>query len=237
MTGTTLDYAGSELALFAHAVNWKSYWARGLAPYVGGRVLDVGAGIGSNVAPLVSARVSQWTCLEPDGALVATMQARKEQGELPDHCTVRQGVLGDLPALEQFNSIVYIDVLEHIADDRAEVALAAAHLAPGGRLVVLCPAHQFLFSPFDTAIGHHRRYSRAAMIGLAPPGCRLEFCRLLDSVGFFASLANKLLLRSAHPSAGQIGLWDRLMVPASRVIDPLLGYRFGKTVIAVWSRA
>ena len=57
---------------------------------------------------------------------------------------------------------------------------------------------------------------------------------MLDSVGFFASLANRLLLRSAQPSAAQIGLWDRVLVPMSRVFDRVGGFAFGKSVAVVW---
>jgi len=241
MTGPRADqtgfrYTGSELELFAAATRWKAYWAGMLRRFVTGRVLEVGAGIGSNVPPLLSAQVSAWTALEPDDALAERMRNLLARGALPALCAVVTGTLAELPAEERFDTILYIDVLEHIADDRAEIARAAAHLAPGGRLIVLVPAHPFLFSPFDAGIGHHRRYSRAALTALAPPGCRLERCRMLDSVGFFASLANRLALRAAHPTQGQIRLWDRVMVPLSRWLDPLLGYRFGKTVVAVWAR-
>ena len=231
------QYAGSELALFAAAHRWKAYWSGMLRRFVTGDVLDVGAGIGSNVHPLMSERVRSWTALEPDAALVGVMQRSVSGGALPANCHPVVGTLADLPGTAKFDSIVYIDVMEHIANDRAEAIIAASRLAPGGRLVVLVPAHRFLFSAFDAAIGHHRRYNRASLLALAPPGCNLEFCRMLDSVGFFASLANKLLLRTANPTAGQIQLWDRIMVPLSRLIDPLLGYRFGKTVVAVWLRA
>lgn len=229
-------YAGSELALFAQAHRWKSYWATMLRRFVAGHVLDVGAGIGSNVLPLISSRVRSWTALEPDAALVGMMADAIATGALPSLCQSRAGTLAYLPAEARFDTILYIDVMEHIADDHAEASMAAAHLAPGGHLIVLVPAHQRLFSPFDAAIGHHRRYSRASLLALAPPGCRLELCRMLDSAGFFASLANKLLLRTAHPTPGQIRFWDRVLVPLSRIADPLLFHRFGKTAIAVWSR-
>ena len=230
-------YAGSELALFAQALRWKAYWARTLRRFVSGSVLDVGAGIGSNVAVLLSPQVRSWVALEPDHALVDDMQASLASHALPALCQPMAGTLADLPGGAMFDTILYIDVMEHIADDRAEAVLAAAHLTPGGRLIVLVPAHQYLFSAFDTAIGHYRRYNRRSLLALAPPGCRLEFFRMLDSVGFFASLANRLLLRAALPSAGQIRLWDRVMVPISVCLDPLLGYRFGKTAVAVWTRA
>jgi SAM-dependent methyltransferase len=233
-SSAVIPYIGTELTVFAAAHRWKAYWASVLRRFVSGDVLDVGAGIGSNVAPLLSAQVRGWTALEPDPDLVGLMQAARARGEMPQVCRPVVGTLAQLPAGDAFDTILYIDVLEHIRDDYAEAAAAFAHLRPGGRLIVLVPAHQFLFSPFDAAIGHHRRYSRAGLVGLAPPGCRLEFCRMLDSVGFFASLANKLALRAAHPSAGQIRFWDRVLVPLSRLLDPLLAYRFGKSALAVW---
>jgi hypothetical protein len=109
-------------------------------------------------------------------------------------------------------------------------------LLPGGRLVVLSPAHPFLFSPMDAAVGHYRRYTEATLRALTPPTCRLDRLILIDSVGFFASLANRLLLRASQLSPGQVRLWDGVFVPVSRILDPLLLRRFGKSVMAVWSR-
>jgi hypothetical protein len=65
---------------------------------------------------------------------------------------------------------------------------------------------------------------------------RLVRLRYLDSVGLGASMANKLLLRSASPAVGQIGFWDRVLVRASTVFDPLLGYRLGKSILGVWRK-
>jgi hypothetical protein len=60
---------------------------------------------------------------------------------------------------------------------------------------------------------------------------------MLDCAGFFASLANRLLLSKALPSPRQIAVWDRFLVPLSRRFDVLLGHRFGKTVVAIWRAA
>ncbi|MEM6648426.1 MAG: methyltransferase domain-containing protein, partial [Bacteroidota bacterium] len=146
------------------------------------------------------------------------------------------GTLADLDEKVEFDTIVYIDVLEHIEDDGGELECAAKHLAPDGHLVVLSPAHQWLFTPFDAAIGHHRRYNRPMLRAITPPTLRLATSFYLDSVGMvLASAANKVLLQQAAPTAGQIALWDRVMVPMSRLIDPLLRRRTGKTVVGVWT--
>jgi SAM-dependent methyltransferase len=230
------QYPGSELSLFARATNWKGYVARHLRPYVSGRVLDVGAGIGGNIQTLFSQAVQEWVALEPDPSLAASISAGVESGTFPDLCRVVNGTIETIPVGAGFDTILYMDVLEHIADDRSEVRQAALRLAPAGRLAVLAPAHPFLFSPFDAAIGHHRRYTAATLRALTPPGLRLQICQTLDSIGFFASLANRLLLRSAHPTAAQIGFWDGVLVPLSRLVDPLTGFNVGKSVLVVWSR-
>jgi hypothetical protein len=149
---------------------------------------------------------------------------------------VQVGTLAETETAARYDTILYIDVLEHIDDDAAELAAAALRLAPGGNLVVLAPAHQFLFSPLDEAVGHCRRYNARSLTALDPPDCRLRTCLMLDSAGFFASLANAALLRASIPSERQIKVWDGCLVPASRVLDRCTFHRFGKSVVAVWSR-
>jgi SAM-dependent methyltransferase len=230
-------YSGSELELFADAITWKRYFAAVMRPYLGPRVLEVGAGIGGTTAVLTAGAHALWLCLEPDPVLAARLQERCRAGSLPPCCAVRHGTLADLPQGPGFDTVLYIDVLEHIENDRDELERAAQQLRPGGRLAVLAPAHQALFSPFDRSVGHFRRYSRRGLLALAPPGLDVVAVRYLDSVGLLASLGNRLLLRSDLPGARQIWFWDRFMVPLSRLVDPLLAYRIGKSVLAVWRRS
>ncbi len=229
-------YVGSELELFSTATHWKRYFSGVIAPFIGARVLEVGAGIGSNMRFLRTPAVRAWTSLEPDPALAERIRERISSGELPPG-SVTVGTTGEIDAGQRFDTILCIDVLEHIADDKSEVDRAARLLARGGNLVVLAPAHQFLFSRFDAAIGHFRRYSAAGLRALAPEGCRLARCLTLDAAGLLAALANRLLLRQAEPSLAQVALWDRVLVPISQLLDPLTGRALGKTVVAVWSRS
>jgi SAM-dependent methyltransferase len=199
-------------------------------------VLEVGAGIGSNIDYLFNPQVQDWLALEPDPKLTSVIAERQRTGQLPQMCKVLTGTLDDA-GQEQFDTILYIDVLEHIEQDRAQVAQAASRLRPNGRLIILSPAHQFLFSPFDASIGHFRRYGANQLKQLTPPGCRPERLRMLDSTGFFLSLANRLIMKSAMPTHGQIALWDRVFVRVSTVLDPVLGYRFGKSILLIWKKA
>jgi SAM-dependent methyltransferase len=229
-------YVGAELDLFSAAVNWKSYVRRQVRPYLGRDVLEVGAGNGNTTRALCDGAFDSWLCLEPDALLADRLIASIDSGLLPEFCRIKLGTLDDLGEQERFDAVLYMDVLEHIADDRAELAGAAARLKSGGHLIVLAPAHQWLFSPFDQAIGHHRRYTRTILRQAAPDGLALIQLVYLDAVGMLASLGNRLLLRRSMPAPHQIRVWDRLMVPLSRLVDPLMCYSLGKSVLAVWRK-
>jgi SAM-dependent methyltransferase len=229
-------YAGSELDLFAAVLNWKGYWSGQIRPFLKGDVLEVGAGIGSNTRLLDRGDAGRWVCLEPDPELIG--QLRKNL-QVPEPRRAYETVCGTLDSLpgQKFDTIIYIDVLEHIDTDRDELEQAASHLRPGGRLIVLSPAHQRLFSPFDAAIGHFRRYNRRMLRSISPASLQLEQMQYLDAAGLALSAANALLLRQSMPTKSQLQLWDHWIIPISRVLDRLLLYSVGKTIIAVWRRA
>lgn len=238
MTDQTFSYVGNELEVFAAARRWKRYWASFTDRYLrAGRVLEVGAGIGTNTLALCRHGVDSWTCLEPDAVLVERLRAALQAAPHCGDVVVRCGTLEHLPPAERFDAILYIDVLEHIEDDRAEMAAAAARLSPGGALIVLGPAHQRLFSPFDAAIGHYRRYDRRTLDAAVPAQLRREKLVYLDSVGLLASAANTYLLGHSHPSAAQIQFWDRVLVPLSLGVDAVTRYTIGKSVLGIWRRA
>jgi len=226
---TNSRYVGSELEIFASATRWRSYWAEMVRPRLGTRILEVGAGIGS-VTGVFSNSDNFWTALEPDPEMVRKVKNQM----LPPRTRVICGTLDNLDESAAFDTVLYIDVLEHIDDDQNEIEKAAALLLPGGRIIVLAPAHNFLFSPFDTEVGHFRRYTRKSLGALRPAKFSEEISIYLDTLGVMASVANKLLLRQERPTESQVLFWDRYLIPISRIIDSLLHYRVGKSVLVVW---
>lgn len=226
-----MNYPGTELALFAEATNWKRYFASELRPFVTGRVLDVGCGMGVNANYLVGPSVKSWTFLEPDKRLLDLA---------PDHVDAPLLAIGELvngttQDLEgrQFDTILYLDVLEHIEQGAAELERAFSLLAPGGHLLVLVPAYQFLYTDFDAEIGHVKRYNKAELASELPrDGERLALF-YLDSIGLSLSLGNKLMLHQSRPKLSQIQFWDRFVIPFSKVMDKVLLHRAGRSLIAV----
>jgi SAM-dependent methyltransferase len=228
-------YVGSELSLFAGATNWKSYVRFHLRSYLSGDILEVGAGIGAATATFYDGTQRRWVCLEPDRDLAYQIKSNLPPGLT--NCEIVVGTLSDLDPGEQFDSVLYMDVLEHIQADAAELARAASHLKPNGTLAILAPAFPWLFTPFDAAIGHYRRYTKNSLRSIAPASLRETKCIYLDSVGLLASLGNKLFLRSPVPSKVQIQFWDRAMVPISMYADRALNHAIGKSILGIWQKA
>jgi hypothetical protein len=232
-----MEYIGQELEFFAHAKNWKNYYAGLLKPYICGDVLEVGGGIGSTFRIVSNNKVINWTAVEPDVKLANRFQSSIQEDTATVKPKVVVGTISSISASPSYDCIIYIDVLEHIETDYEEMRLACERLRVGGKLIVLSPAHQLLFTEFDRAIGHFRRYSISSLgdVALSLPLNKVAMF-YLDSAGLLLSLTNKLLLKQRMPTLSQIRIWDNAIIPISRILDRCLTYRIGKTVIGIWEK-
>jgi len=229
-------YQGNELQLFQHATVWKNYFGSFIKPYLKGNILEVGAGIGSTTLQLCDGSQTEWICLEPDPVLFSQLEKNISTGTLPSCCIAIKGVITDLSPEKKFNVVIYIDVIEHIENDVAELRRVQDYLAPGGYLIILVPAHQFVYNQFDKSIGHYRRYNKKMLRKAVPQSLQLKRIIYLDSVGLLASIANKYSLKQNYPTMKQISFWDKVMVRISKFTDFLINYQTGKSLIAIWQK-
>ena len=228
-------YEGDELSLFAGADLWRQYWLSQVTPFLGNSVLEVGAGVGS-VTRIAATNHSSWVAVEPDAeqalSICSCSERHPELGVQVVH-----GTIADLDTdRSNFDAVLYADVLEHIGNDRRELAEAVHRVRLGGHVIVLVPAHQWLFSPFDTAVGHYRRYNRKSLSVIAPSEVELVRSRYLDSMGMLASVANRVMLRQEIPTERQVAMWNSRLVPISQRVDAAIDYRMGKSLLMVWRR-
>jgi SAM-dependent methyltransferase len=229
-------YIGDELTIFMHARNWKNYWFDSVKKHLKGDLLEVGAGIGVNTGLILKNKPSlkSITAIEPDKKLADQIHHRLEGDSTK--VQVLNSYLADLPKDQKFGTIMYIDVIEHIEDDAKEMEIAKSYLQPGGKLIVLVPAYNFLFSPFDKAIGHYRRYNKKMLKSAVPKDLKRLELFYLDSLGVCASLANKYFLKQDNPTKEQITKYDGLVVPLSRISDKIFVHQFGKSLVGVWEK-
>jgi SAM-dependent methyltransferase len=193
-------------------------------PWLRGRVLDVGAGVGTHTSALAASAESV-VALEPDPQLAQLLRENA--------ATVAEVVVGDITAVEgPFDVVAAFNVLEHIPDDRAELRRIRDLLAPDGRVLLLVPAHGFLFGSLDRTFGHERRYTtRTLREKLLEAGLVPRELRYVNPAGGAAWLLHSRVLKSAHLPARGVALFDRL-VPLFRAGERL-PLPFGLSVWAV----
>ena len=135
------------------------------------------------------------------------------------------------------DSVVCVNVLEHIEDDVAALRAMADIVVPGGVIVLLVPAFDALYGPIDRNLGHYRRYRRRALAALCSSmGLEIRKLHYVNSVGFFGWWVNARLLKRETQSDGQIAVFDRWLVPVFSALEAAVPPPFGQSLLAVLRR-
>jgi SAM-dependent methyltransferase len=201
-----------DLDAMADADAYNAWLVDRARPWLTGRVLDVGAGIGTHTVRLVET-AREVVALEPEPKLAGMLRERVPAATV---------IEGDVWSVEgTFDGIVCFNVLEHIKDDQAVFNRFADLLAPGGAVCLIVPAHPLLFGPLDAEFGHERRYKRAELRQkLVTGGLNPLTVRHVNAVGAAGWLVqSRVLRRRSLPKAG-LTVFGRL-VPVLRSLDRL----------------
>jgi SAM-dependent methyltransferase len=220
----------ATLERLAAAPNYNRWMFDRLRPWVGRRVLEIGSGIGNLSAFLLDRERLVLTDTASDylDRLRARFAGHANVGiahlYLPDD---HAGLAG-----ERFDTIICLNVLEHVEDDHTSLVVMRRLLAPGGRLVLLVPALRALYGTLDAALGHHRRYGRRDLATKLPAAGfalrHVEYFNLAGIPGWW--LAGRVLRRRLIPAASL--RWYDALVPLFR-LERLLPWRIGQSLIAI----
>ena len=220
----------ATLDRLAAAPRYNRWMFARLRPWVGDSVLEIGSGIGNLSTFLLDRRRVVLTDTEP--AYLERLRTRFGGHANVEVTRLYLPTVDGALAARRFDTVICLNVLEHVADDRSSLAAMARLLAPGGRLVLLVPALAWLYGRLDVALGHHRRYTRRGLIErLRDAGLRMrhvEYFNLAGLPGWW--LAGRVLRRRLIP-AGSLRLYDAL-VPLFR-LERLLPWRVGQSLIAI----
>lgn len=213
------------------ARNYHSWIAEMFSPYLGARVIEVGAGVGTFAGYLLGQPgVAELVAMEPAANLFPALQQRLAGHE---RALAIQGYLGS-ETLRPADSVVLVNVLEHVHDDVAMLRTAKAHLGAGGHLLIFVPALPWLYGSLDRAFEHFRRYRKVELRErLASAGFHvktLDYVNLPGVASWF--LAGKVLRRKTLGSSSVL-FYDRCVVPVVRRIEERRKPPLGQSLIAV----
>ena len=227
------EYPGHDLDAMSVADRYSREIVRGFAPYLGRHVVEVGAGIGNISVLLLRQRLDRLDVIEPDGRLYAKLSERlRRRGEVMAHHGYLGGVASRITG-GAVDSVVSVNVLEHVEDDVGELALMHSILRPGGHLCLWVPVVPALYSRLDRTLGHYRRYRRSELgEKLARAGFETLFLHYRDLVGMFAWFLFCRML-GQELTQGKVGAYDRFIVPITAYAGRWIRPPIGKNLVAL----
>ena len=225
-----MKYPGQELENFDKATVWRKYVYFEIKKFIIGNTLEVGAGIGSftnNYKHLVK----NLTLSELDEKNFQYIKKKFESENIKITNSLTENIN------ESFDTIMYLNVLEHIKDDIEEINQAFKKLNKNGHLIILVPAHNKLYSKFDKEIGHHKRYEMKFFKNINISNSEISKIIYLDATGYFLYYLNKIFFKEeVYPSKLKIFLWDKFFTPITFFLDKILLNRVGKNIIYILKR-
>jgi SAM-dependent methyltransferase len=204
-----------------------------LSRWIGSRVLEVGSGIG-NMSRFFIDR-ERVVLTDTEAAYRAVLEEKYGARENVDVVNLSLPEVPGALSGQDFDTIVCLNVLEHIDDDVASLQAMYDMMQPAGRLVLLVPAFPALYGTHDRALGHYRRYTRKllraryASAGFAMR--HLEYFNLAGMPGWWVT--GRVLRRDLIPT-GSLALYD-MLVPLFR-LERLIPFRVGQSLIAIGER-
>lgn len=238
MTRTTIDEVGlSTLDNLSAADQLNDWMFESIQPYVKGKTLEIGSGIGNISGCFVKHHVPLYVSDYSDHYCNLLKQKFANEPLIRDIFQIDLATLDFenryASLIGKFDTVFALNVVEHIGNDGWAIANCKKLLAPGGHLIILVPAYMLLYNGFDKELEHFRRYTRASLKQLFQAQhfkiIKSWYFNLAGILGWFVS---GTILRKKTLPAGQLSFYNKL-VPIFRIADRLIRNKMGLSVIAV----
>jgi len=227
------EYTGNDLEIMSCAKNYNLWILDNFSPYINGKVIEVGGGLG-NLSELIAKQCKSLISVEPDEANYNII-CNKLQNQ--NHVEVFLGFLCDFLKEKQTTAdcILYINVLEHIENEIEELSLAKAALNPNGYICVFVPALQMLYGAVDKQVGHYRRYSKKHLIDLFENQLNMKIVKInyFDILGVIPWYILSCVLKLTGQNPTTVKIYDKLIVPVMSRIEKHLKLPLGKNIYVI----
>lgn len=233
--------SGTEtLKIISTADNFNQWMYQTVKPFCKGHILEIGSGIG-NISRFLLSDGFDVTLSDINNSYFDILNKKFEIFE-----NLKELILFDFAEkklrqkypqmIEKYDSVIALNVLEHIDDQGLAIENSLSLIKPGGNLIILVPAFQSLYNQFDIAVEHYRRYSVKSLHRvMSKPGFEILQTRYFNVAGILGwYVSGKIFHKDVIPG-GQMGFYDKL-VPLWKIIDRLFGRYFGLSLICIARR-
>jgi SAM-dependent methyltransferase len=226
------NYSGEELDALGEARNYYRWISSRFAPYLGARMVEVGAGIGTFLSYLLALRPdARVTAIEPADNNFPHLARRFADDA---RVTAVHGYLDGAVASGAADAVVAVNVMEHVEDDAGFLRAAARALVPGGHVCLFVPALPALYGSLDRIFEHHRRYTRRGLEArFTEAGLEPVRVRYMNFPGMLAWWLWAKVLRRRTITSRDARTYDRWVVPLVRAVEDRISPPVGSGLLAV----
>jgi SAM-dependent methyltransferase len=225
-------YVGKDLEAMSFAERYHQWVLDEFRQYLHGEVVEVGAGSGNFTSLLAEVEIERLVSFEPSANM---FQHLLECVERYEHVEAINGFFNRESGDHQsrYDAVTYINVLEHIEDDLAELQFVREALKPGGSVCIFVPALSWLYSDLDREVGHFRRYHKKNLVNLVKDaGFEVVRAKYFDMLGILPWYIVFVLMKQKI-SGSNVSLYDKYAVPAVRWLESIVTPPVGKNILLV----
>jgi SAM-dependent methyltransferase len=226
------SYSGTELDAVAAATNYYRWIIDSFAGALGERIVEAGAGIGT-VSELILQRAApkEMLLVEPAENNIPNLR-RRFAGD--SRVRIHHGYLEELGDTVTADTVIAVNVMEHVEKDAQFLRAARLTLAADGALLLLVPAVPAIYGSLDKAFDHYRRYTRSGLENsLRTAGFRIETLHYLNFLGVAAWFTAGRILHRTTLGRAQVRFYDRLVIPWLRRIESRIHPPVGQSLLAI----
>lgn len=228
------DTYSSGIAIAHHYTEWV---VSSFKPYLRGNIVEIGIGHGGYYDVL--SPFGTYLGIDIDERSIRDASARFPEGRFVKADILVPGFIDDLiPG--GADSVISINVLEHIPDDATALKNLVGALKLGGTLMINIPALPELYNDLDRLAGHHRRYSIGSFKRLltGSPIQLLKLCYFnpVGGIGWWLNRFRHHESLNSHAVNRQIEIFDKYILPFSKALDPLTRRFFGQSLVCIARR-
>jgi SAM-dependent methyltransferase len=230
-------YVGKDLEAMSFAVNYHQWILDEFSGLLGKSIVEVGAGTGSFSEMILKTNPDSLSLVEPSDLfadLTSRIRRNGDQTRIDFYNSIFASVAGEITAKQKPDSIIYVNVLEHIEDDAHELGLIRESLSGGGRCFLFVPALMALYGEFDRKLGHYRRYKKEELEQkVSAAGFKILKSKYFDLAGVLPWYVKYRLLHSESLGGGAVSLYDKAVVPIFRQIESRVNVPVGKNILLI----
>lgn len=228
-------YVGKDLEAMSFAVNYHKWILEEFRPFLGKKLVEVGAGTGSFSEMLLQEKPENLSLIEPS-EMFRFLEQNISQFESETAVNYYNSIFSEAADElgERPDTIIYVNVLEHIENDTAELKKVYETLETGGHCLIFVPAFMALYGAFDEKVGHFRRYTKRELEEKAKSaGFKIVKSKYFDFVGILPWYIKYKLLKSDSLESGAVTAYDKFAIPVTKQFERLLRFPAGKNVLTV----